>query len=144
MRVLFDTSVLVAALLGSHPNHSQAISWLKRAKSGEFEFLVSTHTLAELYAVLSSLPVKPRIDPATAQRLVYENVGVTAQPVSLTPEEYLLTIRHIAELGLSGGMIYDAIIARAAETSGADQLLTLNRSHFERVWPEGRSRIFAP
>jgi predicted nucleic acid-binding protein len=144
MRVLFDTSVLVAALLGSHPSHPQAISWLKRAKSGEIEFLVSTHTLAELYSVLSSLPVKPRIDPATAWRLINENVEAAAQPVSLTPEDYLQTIRRVAALGISGGVIYDAIIARAAEKSDADKLLTLNGSHFERVWPEGRSRISAP
>lgn len=142
--MLFDTSVLVAALLGSHPSHAQAISWLKRAKSGEFELLVSTHTLAELYSVLSSLPVKPRIDPATAWRLIQENVEATAQLVSLTPEDYSHTIQRVADMGISGGVIYDAIIARAAEKADADQLLTLNRSHFERVWPAGRSRISAP
>jgi predicted nucleic acid-binding protein len=44
MRVLFDTSVLVAALVQAHPRHSHALPWLQRAKAGEFKYLVSSHS----------------------------------------------------------------------------------------------------
>ena len=66
MKVLFDTSVIVAALIESHPMHERAFPWLKQAKAREFDLVVASHTLAELYAVLSTFPIKPRITSATA------------------------------------------------------------------------------
>jgi predicted nucleic acid-binding protein len=72
MRVFFDTSVLVAALFEGHAFHRQAFPWLKRAREREFSFLVATHTLAELYSALTSLPVKPKITPGAAQELIHE------------------------------------------------------------------------
>jgi predicted mannosyl-3-phosphoglycerate phosphatase (HAD superfamily) len=54
--------------------HEIAFPWLKKAKVKEFELIVASHTLAELYAVLSTLPVKPRISPSNAWRLVNENI----------------------------------------------------------------------
>lgn len=41
-------------------------------------------------------------------------------------------------------MIYDALIARAAEVARVDRLVTLNEAHFRRVWPEGVERITGP
>ena len=72
MKVFFDTSVLVAALVKLHPMHSQAINWLKRAKSHDLDMIISSHTLAELYAVLTTLPVSPKITPEMAWRLISE------------------------------------------------------------------------
>jgi len=144
VKTLFDTSVLVAGLVGSLPAHERAFTWLQRAKTGELEFLVATHSLAELYSVLSTLPARPRISPADAQRLVHENVGSTASLISLSAADYRSTLVRMAELGLSGGAVYDALIARAAEKSGAERLLTLNPDDFRRVWPEGKSRIHVP
>ncbi|WP_373536220.1 type II toxin-antitoxin system VapC family toxin [Microcoleus sp.] len=57
MNVLFDTSVLIAALIEDHPSHSQSLSWLERVRSQEIDGFVSTHTIAELYSVLISNPV---------------------------------------------------------------------------------------
>ena len=68
MRVFFDTSVLVAALFEGHAFHRQAFPWLKRAREREFSFLVATHTLAELYSALTSLP------ESAADRLLTFNV----------------------------------------------------------------------
>ena len=84
MKTLFDTSVIIAALVESHPMHDRAFPWLRQAKANEFEFVVAGHTLAELYAVLSTLPIKPRISPLVAHRLIHENIEVSAKIVSLT------------------------------------------------------------
>ncbi|VAX34835.1 hypothetical protein MNBD_UNCLBAC01-1474 [hydrothermal vent metagenome] len=70
MKILFDTSVFVAAIVSSHPKHTQAFLWLRRAKEGDFELYVAEHSLAELYAVLTTLPIKPRIFPSVAQKLI--------------------------------------------------------------------------
>jgi len=144
VRVFFDTSVLVAALVQAHPRHLEAGSWLKRAKSGELEFLTTSHCLAELFSILSAYPTKPRISPEEAWRLVWENVASAAQVIALSPADYSKTIQRVSEQGFSGGVIYDALIARAAEKASADRLLTLNGTDFRRVWPEGESLILVP
>jgi predicted nucleic acid-binding protein len=144
VRVLFDTSVLVAAIVVAHPRHSGAVSWLKRARSGEIEFLVASHSLAELYSILSTLPAKPRISPADAWQLVQENVAASARLIALSPADYTATLRRASEMGLSGGVIYDALIACAAAKADAERLLTLNEADFRRVWPEGEPILLAP
>lgn len=144
MRVLFDTSVLVAACVGSHPEHARCRSWLARALSGELEMVISTHTLAELYATLSGLPVRPRIGPSDARRLVRENVERHAQLVPLSASDYRAVLNGAAEAHLAGGVVFDALIARAAEKARVDRLLTLNPREFERVWPRAESRVVTP
>ena len=144
MRVLFDTSVLVAALTQSHAHHDRSLPWLQRGQSGDIAFLVVGHTLAELYSVLTTLPVRPRLSPSVAWRLVHENVEAAAEIVTLTDDDYLATIERLAQRGMAGGIIYDALIARAAEKAGAERLLTWNEAHFRRAWPEGESIIGSP
>ncbi len=144
MKILFDTSVLVAALVESHPDHARALPWLAKAKRGEVGYLVSCHTMAELYAVLSSLPLKPRISPGLARRLVQENVEGAAGLVALSASDYREALGRAADLGLSGGVIYDGLIAQAAVKSRADRLLTLDVDDFRRVWPEGEGKLAAP
>ena len=140
MRILFDTSVIVAALIEDHPKHPNALPWLSKAKSQEYEFIVSSHTLAELYAVLSTLPLKPRISPTIAWRLINENIEKAAKIISLSPKDYGVLIKKTADLGLSGGIIYDALILKAAEKAKVDKILTLNKGHFQKFW-QGDSRV---
>ena len=144
MKVLFDTSVIIAALVESHPLHNRAFPWLKQAKEKKIEIIVACHTIAELYAVLSTLPTKPRISPLTARKLITENIEKISKIVSLTPEEYKTVIKQISELGLVGGITYDALIAKVAKKAKVDKLLTLNIEHFNRVWPDGQERIILP
>ena len=144
MKILFDTSVIIAALVESHPMHQRAFPWLKQSKKNEFELIIACHTIAELYAVLSTLPTKPRISPAVAWRLVHENIEAIGKIVSLTAAEYSSVIKKISERGLVGGITYDALIAKVAEKSKVEQLLTLNPDHFKRVWPEGEKIIVSP
>lgn len=80
MKILFDTSMLVAAMVESHPHHTLAFPWLQRVKQRLDEGVVAAHTLAELYAVLTRLPVHPivtlnesdfrRVHPALADRVI--------------------------------------------------------------------------
>jgi predicted nucleic acid-binding protein len=144
MKTLFDTSVLVAAIIEPHPMHTRALPWLQRAKAGEIDFLVASHTLVELYAVLTTLPLKPRVSPITAWRLVHDNVETSAKIISLSPSDYKDTIKYISELGLTGGIIYDALIVKAAQKSGVERLLTFNADDFIRLLPGGESFIYIP
>jgi predicted nucleic acid-binding protein len=144
LRVLFDTSTLVAAMVEDHPQHDRCLPWLQRARKGEVEFLVAAHSLAELFAVLSSWPSRPRLSPSIAARLVRENVSAIARVVTLSAGDYEAVVRDVAEKGLAGGVVCDALIARAAHKAGADRLLTLNPRHFLRVWPEAGRVVASP
>jgi len=144
VKVLTDTSVLVAAMVDSHPSHERALPWLQRAKRGEVELAVCTHTLAELFAVLTTLPVRPKIGPDLARRLIRENVESAGVVVDLGGDDYRAVLDSQTALGLRGGSVYDAVAARAARIWGADQLLTLNERDFRRAWPEAANRIAAP
>ena len=144
MKVLFDTSVLVAAVVQSHAAHARALPWLVRARGDSIAMCVAAHTLAELYAVLTRLPVSPRIAPATARLLVRENVEKVGSVSALSAAEYAAALGRFAELGIAGGGVYDGLIAQVAIKVRADRLLTLNPDDFLRVWPEGADRITTP
>ncbi len=144
MKVLLDTSVLVAALVEPHPEHHRALPWLAKGKSRTTELMISSHTIAELYAVLSTLPVSPRISPGLAWRLIHESVEPHVSVVSLSSSDYLTTIKHLSDLGFSGGAVYDALIVNAAQKSEAARIVTFNMNDFKRIWPEGADRIVAP
>lgn len=132
-RVLFDTSVFVAALVRPHPAHARAFLWLRKAKSGELSLIASSHTLAELYAVLTTLPVSPRITPDIAWRLIQEDILNIAEITALSAADYKAVIKKLKDNGLSGEIIYDALICATAVKAGAETLLTLNNADFRRL-----------
>ena len=144
MRVLADSSVLIAAMVESHPDHSRAFPWLRRAITGEIDLVVSAHTLLETYAVLTTLPVRPRIRPDTARRLIRDNVASVATVVALDLGDYEAVLDDVSTLALPGGIVYDALVARAARKSAADKLVTLNVADFRRVWLEASDRVIEP
>ena len=103
-----------------------------------------SHTLAETYGVLTTLPVKPRISPLVAQRLIENNLQAIARIVPLTTADYWNTVQGMTKMGLSGGTVYDALIATVAQRLSGDKLLTLNADDFSRVWPQGKQVISTP
>lgn len=143
MKILFDTSILVAALLEDHPRYLDSLPWLQRAIAEEIQGVVSTHTLAELYAILTRLPRTPRISPTVAQRLINENLQ-RFEKVFLGAEDYEATITRMVGLNLPGGGIYDALIAQAALKSNVDKLLTLNPNDFVRLGEDIASLVQTP
>ncbi len=143
MRALLDTSVLVAAFIEGHPAHAQALPWLQRAKDHKIEGVVAAHSLVELYAVLTTLPVRPRLSPAAAWRLIQENLLADFEIVTLSKADYQKALQTLAQGQLSGGVVYDALIAYAAEKAHVDHLVTLNPEDFRRAWPAIAGRVLA-
>ena len=120
------------------------LPWLKKARAGSLDYLVGAHSLAELYAVLSVLPTSPRIGSRLAWQLIRENVAAHARVVSLSARDYAGTIGALADREMPGGIVYDALIVKAAQKAHADKLLTLNPKDSLRVWPEGAGVIASP
>lgn len=129
---MFDTSVLVAALIVSHPKHSVCFPRLKAAESKQVQGVISTHTLAETYSVITRLPIQPRIPPQDAQRIIVD-VLQYLEAISLLPNDYQIAIALMANLNIPGGGIFDALIAQAAIKAEVDVILTLNPNHFTRL-----------
>jgi predicted nucleic acid-binding protein len=144
MKALLDTTVLLAGMVEVHSMHARAQPWLERAKKRAIESCISSHALAELYSVLTTLPVKPRIPGTVAWQMIGENVLSVVQVVPLLAEDYAATLEKMVNLGISGGAVHDALHARAAEKARAGRLVTLNVDDFRRVWPEGVDRIILP
>lgn len=144
MKVLFVTSVLVAALLESHPRHQDAAKSLLEVANGIHSGLISTHSIAELYSVLTRLPIQPRITPSIARQVMQRDVLDLLEGISLTPADYIAVINRLAEQHLSGGIIYDALILQAADKAGAERVLTLNAKDFLRIRPEWEARVSEP
>ncbi len=141
MRVYFDTSALVTALVAQLPNHEAALACLTGA-CRDHEALVSTHALAETYATLTALPLARRIQPSEARAIVADlrrKLGV----LSLGARVYERAIDRVASLGLSSGSVYDALHLQCAEGAGCRRLHTYNLGHFQRLGPEGLT-VLAP
>jgi len=134
VKILFDTSFLVALFESGHPRHDSVKSTFQSFEPSDAHFYVASHTLGELYAVLTTLPVTPNITPRQARDLIDENVLGSMQVLSISEEDYLKVIDDLAGNHQSGGIIYDALICRIAVKEGVDRLYTLNRSDFRRVW----------
>jgi predicted nucleic acid-binding protein len=132
VKILFDTSVLVASILVKHPQHFPCWSWLEQVKTAKIEGFIVTHTLAELFSVISSFPSQPRFSPQVTQRLIKENLK-EFQIISLTGDDYYEIIENMVTLGFTGGAIYDNLIAHAAIKKEIDKILTLNPKHFIRL-----------
>ena len=98
----------------------------------------------ETYAVLTRLPLKPRIMPATAFQFLETNVLTTARVVALTAEDYRDLLNSLATTGTGGGIVYDSLLVKAAELAQVDVLLTFNLKHLQRLWPAHAEKINAP
>lgn len=144
MRTLFDTSVLVPALVAQLPKHAASRRWLDRAIAGEFDWYVSSHTLAELYASMTALPVAPRILPEEARDLIRANIVGRATIVALSADDYVEVIDALASDGLRGGVTYDALIVKAAVKAKVERLVTHNARHFQRLTRGHAIKVVSP
>lgn len=144
MRVPLDTSVLVAAMVKAHPAHERALPWLQRAGAGTDSGIVAVHAVAELYAILTTLLVRPRISPTVAHRLIEQNVLAACEVVSLSDVDYANVIAHLASTGVLGGATYDALILHAATKVEVERIVTLNERDFRRIYPTLSDKVVAP
>jgi len=64
--------------------------------------------------------------------------------VTLTEEDYFLTVRDSARAGRIGGIIYDALLLACARKVNADRIHTWNIGHFRMIAPDLAGRIVEP
>jgi predicted nucleic acid-binding protein len=132
MKVLFDTNILVSAAFEVHPSHAISLPWIQKVRNQNILGYISTHSIAELYAVMTRLPLARPLSPQQVHDAIANNLKAF-HPVDLESSDYLEVLKNVSQLNITGGGIYDAIIAQAALKANVDILLTLNSKHFTRL-----------
>jgi predicted nucleic acid-binding protein len=141
VRVFCDTSVLIPLFYGDHQHHDDSIGVIGRLQSGEG--FCGSHNLVETYSSLTRMPGIYRVSAERA-RLFITGLREKFQPIALTAEEYASTLDRYSAAGITGGAIYDAMLARCAVKAGAEILLTWNLRHFTRFGPEIAQLVKTP
>lgn len=141
MKEFFDTSVLVAAFWSGHRDHEASLKLVATANKKKSS--CALHTLAELYASMTALPVKDVIPPDQALLFVQE-VRARLTVVTLNEDEYYETIQRAAERGFASGRIYDALLLRCAAKIKAEVIYTWNVKHFKAIDPKQAHKIETP
>lgn len=139
--IFLDTSVMIAAFWGDHTDHDSSLRVF--AEATRETAACGIHSLAEVYATMTALPVRPTVAPEQAFLLLQE-ITDRFTTVVLDETEYLQTLRDLAGRRLSGGKIYDALLLACAKKCRAETIYTLNVKHFRQIAPDLAERIQTP
>jgi len=123
-----DTSVVVAALLGWHEEHSPAHAALEAGLAAG-RLIVPAPVIVEVYSVMTRLPAPHRISPRDAVALLNDTFHDVAV-IALEPREIWKLIAWLDERKVTGGRAYDGHILACAKKGRAGRLLTLNARDF--------------
>jgi predicted nucleic acid-binding protein len=107
---LLDTSAAVALVLPGAEWHAAVTERTRGATLG-----LAGHAQFETYSALTRLPGALRLDAAAAHRLIVTNFPASA---FLAPPAVTRALAALAEAGVSGGAVYDGLVALAAVAAG--------------------------
>ncbi len=138
--VALDTSVVVAALLAAHEQHSVAAPFVAALRRGP-GLVLPLPVLAESYAVLTRLPTPLRLERHAVVQALSQTFQQGAEVTGLGGALGWGLIQEAAHRDLVGGATYDLHVALCARLAGATHVATFNRRHFERIGLEGLSVI---
>lgn len=105
-RVAPDTSVIVASFASWHEHHGVA-----REALDEGAALIA-HCALETYSVLTRLPAPHRVTADAAA--TYLRLRFTSEPLILPASVHRTLVETLAKEGISGGAVYDALVAKTA------------------------------
>ena len=130
MSLLLDSSVLVRAVVASHPDHAVVDAWYT-ARLAETELLATTHALAETFKVVSGAYRAPH---AECRRIV-ARLRRDLTLVALHPADYLSAIEMTMRAGRSGPTVYDALHVAGAVRAGATHVAACDLRSFPFLLP---------
>jgi len=107
---LVDTSAAVAFVVSDHSAHASTWDALAERRLG-----MAGHAWFETFSVLTRLPGPSRRDATAVTELISTNFPESR---FLTEEATTALTANLAESGISGGAVYDALVAAAAVHHG--------------------------
>ncbi len=141
MNAFLDTSVLVAAFYADHEHHQASLDVFLRF--GRHQACCAAHSLAEVYAILTSMPPPRRVSGDEAL-LFLGDIRDRMTLVALDENEYFQLMEASAAARLAGGAVYDAILGQCALKANADVVYTWNLKDFLRLPQPVSSRVRKP
>lgn len=108
--MLVDTSAAVALVVADHANHDDVSEAV-----GDRPLGLAGHAAFETYSVLTRLPGPTRRTPTVVAELLQASFPIECQ-LSAPASKRLFAL--LAELGVSGGAVYDALVGAAAKEHG--------------------------
>ena len=119
---LLDTSAAVALVLADHADHAATVQQLTGRSLG-----LAGHAVFETFSVLTRLPPPARRNPTTVADLIASNFPLSR---FLSERAASSLISRLAELGIGGGSVYDALVGAAAKEHDI-KLVSRDRRAFE-------------
>jgi len=141
VEIFFDTTVLVAASEQGHPHYARAWPALRRVAAGQDKGFMSVHSIAEVYASLTRLPVLPRIHPLEAVRIITDNILAHFEVVPIGKEDYVEALNTVGNGGWGGAEIYDALLLRCGARCTVERIYTFNLGDFKQLAPTSLKAI---
>ena len=142
-RFMFDTNCMIAAVTRSHRHHlPSADEYNRRLDRGE-TLMVAAHSLAEAYSVLTRAPAPLRLSADHAASVLERSFVSQCEVIALDEADYVALLRSSPVKGVTGGLVYDAIIAACAGKARVDVFVTYDERHFRRVVDQSL-QIIAP
>ncbi len=130
-----DSNCVIALLSEWHFHHRVTLSCYQHLLEGGWTPVVPIHVILESFSVLTRVPVPYRLPPEAASLAIEQTFAKTAIVGDLAAETAWTTLAALAQRGLGGGKIYDALIAASAAASGATVLLTWDVKHLVAIAP---------
>jgi predicted nucleic acid-binding protein len=127
MKGFFDSSVLVPVFYGDHVYHQASLALF--VQFNHSTGCCGAHSLAEIYSTLTRMPGKHRISGEQAM-LFIGSIRERLSIIALNGDEYADALEASAALGIVGGAIYDAMLARCAVKAKAEAIYTWNTRHY--------------
>lgn len=109
--ILLDTSAAIPFLIRGHASHPIVRSTLSGRELG-----LAGHAAFETYSVLTRLPEPARLSPRGAATVLAHNFPRTAV---LSARRTAALVSKLADAGISGGAVYDALVGAAAAERGS-------------------------
>lgn len=138
MRAALDSSVIIAAVDASDPDHEACHALL-----GSGRFMVHGHALTEIFSILTGGKLGLRVAASAASAMI-ESLASRLTIISLSERDLLAAYAECSQRGIRGGAIYDYLHLAAARTGGASKLYTLNTADFLAFHRRGDPAIERP
>ena len=133
MTAFFDTSALVPVFYGDHIHHAASLG--RFVQFDRTNGCCAAHSLVEVYSTLTRMPGKHRISAEQAL-LFIGSIRERLSLIALDSDEYADALQAGAALGIVGGGIYDAMLARCALKAGAQTIYSWNIRHYALCGPD--------
>lgn len=143
-KYLYDTSLIVAGSLSEHSHYAKALPWMAAAKQGKIQAFLSTHALAEIYATLTRIPIRPPLTAEGIHHFIQDEILSTFEVIDLSVKDYRQAMLRAATLSLKGGILYDCLHWQAAKKKALHGIVTFNETDFKRIIDDASPIVINP